>query len=436
MEKIKIGFARKIITPPLGTPMSGYFEPRYAKGIHDDLFANAVAFDDGERRAVIITLDLCGLKNQEYADRYKRIISDFCKIPVEAIILNCSHTHTGPIIGFDESSGVASNAQYDEWLGTMLRDVAALAFADMSPAELSIGSGKVDGVAFIRIFRMRDGTVQTNPRDVENVLCPISEINNTANLLKIEREGKEDILAVNFGLHADTIGGEIISADFIGVMRNTVEAAIPNTKCIFLQGAEGDVNTRDIHNLKRPDGFGSALHIGRTIAGVVLGICGKTKRISAENISFLQKKVYIPTNRENDRLEDAKEILVLYRAGRTDEIKVRQGMSPMTMAAEAIRIVRLENGPDEFEFELTALRIGELVIAALPGEPFCEIGKRIISESPFKMTMPLALTNGGEIYFPTGNIYEEGGYEATSTPIKKGADDILVNEMTELIKRI
>lgn len=433
---IKVGFARKIITPPLGTPMSGYFEPRYAKGVHDELFASAIAFDDGENRAVVIALDLCGLKNQDYADRYKEIISEYCKIPREAIIFNCSHTHTGPIVGFDESSGVQSNAQYDEWLGTMLRDAAALAFADASPAELSIGSGKVDRIAFIRLFRMRDGSVQTNPRDIANVLHPLSEVNNTVNLLKIEREGKDDIFAVHFGVHQDTIGGEIISADLAGILRSTVESAVPNTKCVFLQGAEGDVNTRDINNLERPDGFEVPLDLGRTLAGAVLGIIGKTKKMPVENIAFAQKKVFIPTNRENERLPEAKRIVELYRAGRTDEIEVRRGMSPMTMAAEAIRIVRLENGPDEYEFELTALRIGEVVFAALPGEPFCEIGKRIIADSPFVMTMPLALTNGGEIYFPTGNIYEEGGYEATSTPIRKGADDILVNETVSLIRTL
>ena len=48
MSNIKSGVSRVCITPPLGTAMSGYFSPRYAKGINDDLYATAVAFDDGE----------------------------------------------------------------------------------------------------------------------------------------------------------------------------------------------------------------------------------------------------------------------------------------------------------------------------------------------------------------------------------------------------
>ena len=55
MSKVRAGFARVCITPPLGTAMSGYFTPRYASGVHDELYASAAAFDDGERRAVIVS---------------------------------------------------------------------------------------------------------------------------------------------------------------------------------------------------------------------------------------------------------------------------------------------------------------------------------------------------------------------------------------------
>ena len=74
MSKVKAGVSRICITPPLDTPMSGYFEPRYAKGVHDDLYATAVAFDDGQHKAVLITLDLCGLKNQWWVDECKKMI--------------------------------------------------------------------------------------------------------------------------------------------------------------------------------------------------------------------------------------------------------------------------------------------------------------------------------------------------------------------------
>nr|MBQ4319525.1 hypothetical protein [Clostridia bacterium] len=116
MSKVKAGFARVCVTPPLGTPMSGYFSPRYASGVHDDLYATAVAFDNGEQKAVIIGIDIAGMKNQWWRDGCIKMTAEFCGIPESAVILNCSHTHTGPITGFDMSSGVDSNHAYDEYL--------------------------------------------------------------------------------------------------------------------------------------------------------------------------------------------------------------------------------------------------------------------------------------------------------------------------------
>ena len=49
-------------------------------------------------------------------------------------------------------------------------------------------------------------------------------------------------MLVNFGNHPDTVGGCKISGDWPAFTRKFVEKAIDNTKCIFFNGAEGDVN--------------------------------------------------------------------------------------------------------------------------------------------------------------------------------------------------
>ena len=72
----------------------------------------------------------------------------------------------------------------------------------------------------------------------------------------------------------------------------------------------------------------------------------------------------------------------------------------------------------------------------LPGEPFSEIGKRIIEKSPFEKTLICVLTDGGEIYFPTSYVIGEGGYEARSSVVKAGADDIIVENALELLNEL
>jgi hypothetical protein len=47
--------------------------------------------------------------------------------------------------------------------------------------------------------------------------------------------------------------------------------------------------------------------------------------------------------------------------------------------------------------------------------------------------MVCCLTNGGDSYFPTSSAYDEGGYEARTSHLKKGGDDIIVKGLTKLV---
>ena len=111
-------------------------------------------------------------------------------------------------------------------------------------------------------------------------------------------------------------------------------------------------------------------------------------------------------------------------------------MELTTVVAEAMRICELEHGPDGFEFTLSALRLGDFVLAGLPGECFTEIGRRIESGFEGKQIMVCCLTNGGDSYFPTSSAYDEGGYEARTSRLKKGGDDIIVKGMLELLENV
>ena len=437
MSNIKVGVSRICITPPLGTPLSGYFEPRYTSGVHDELYATAVAFDDGKSKAVVISLDLCGLKNQWWLDDCKKMISDYCQIPIEAIIVTCSHTHTGPIVGPDiKDSGADSNKSYDNFLMLCLRDAAFGALADVKASKFYIAENNVDDLAFCRIFRMKDGSVRTNPGVCNpDILHPLAEPNEQMTLVKIIREDAEDIILVNFGVHADCIGGDVISADWPGVMRDTIESIYPDAFCVFLQGCEGDLNTINVKGMIHGKGFARAASNGHRIAGAVIQVLDDVREISLENIAFANKTIFIPTNQENHRLDEARCIVELHRQERDDEIE-DDGSGITTIVSEAIRIIDLENGPEEFKFNLSAIKIGDMAIVGLPGEPFSEIGKRIIENSPFEKTLICVLTDGGEIYFPTTFVIGEGGYEARSSVVKKGADDIIVNNALELLNEL
>ncbi len=439
MSTLKAGFGRRLITPPLGTPISGYYEKRFAKGVLDELYVSAMALSDGEKKVLIIGADIIYL-NIEQAAECRKIISEFCNIPIEAIYINASHTHTGPVIG---------DGEYKDFLAVQLRDAAAMALADLKPAKLATAEGKAEGISFVRRYRMKNGNVQTNPGvDNPEVDHALATPNETVKLVKVIREGGDDIYLVNFGTHADTIGGELISGDWPGFVVSTVEKSLDGVKCIFLSAPQGDVNhinpfptAGDRNGLEYdtfdgvPRGYEHAKHMGRVVAGAVLQICGKAEVLPDAKISYAEKITKLPTFMENDKLEEARRIKALHEAGRDDEIPFEK-MELTTVVAEATRRVLLENGPEFFEYTLGAVSIGDIVFFAVPGEMFTELGNRVCDESPYKTTLVCCLTNASGTYFPTRKAYDEGGYEARSSKLAPGYDDIMVKDIIELFESV
>lgn len=441
---MKTGFSQICINPAYGTPICGYYEERLVKGIADSLYARAVAFDDGDKKAVIIAVDVIYFP-QKYFDAIKDAICASTDLERNAIFINCSHTHTGPVIGKDFASELRSTEAYDEFLITSVRDAAVYAIADLKETEIETACGEAKGISFIRRYRMRDGSVATNP-GIGNPAIDhaLGTPNETVKLVKLVRDGGDDIFIVNFGTHPDSVGGDYISADFPGYVCSTLEAALPGTKCMFLQGFQGDVNhvnptptagERAISVIdfdSVPRSLEHAKHMGRIIAGAVLAICSSTEKINADKISYAFSKVELPSHQENDKLEEAKRIWTLHEEGRDDELPYKE-MELTTVVAEAKRIVNLQNGPESFPFWLSAVKIGELVFAGIGGEPFTEIGNRIIEASPYKETVLCCLTNTAGGYIPTTQAYNEGGYEARSSSLAPGGDDIIVEGMTKLL---
>ncbi len=444
---MKTGFSKICINPPYGAPMVGYYEPRFVKGITTDIHARAVAFDDGNKKAVIISVELCYLV-LEQCDKIRDEIAEATGLDRDAIFINFTHIHTGPIVGKDFASELKSSAAYDEFLFKSIRDAAIYALDDLCESRIETAETVAKNISFIRRFRMKDGSVSTNPGPHnDNILEPLGTPNEKLKLIKIVRDGKDDIVMINFGTHSDSVGGDYINADYPGYACDTLEKAIPGTKAIFILGPQGDVNHVNVNTTKGemaildyldtvcPHGDKQAQHMGKVLAGAALSIYSITEEVKTDKISYSSNFVNLPANQDNSRLDEARKICALYDAGREKELPYTE-MELVTVLAEARRIVQLEKGPESFPYLLSALKIGDLVFAGIGGEPFVEIGIRIEDESPYKDTIVCALTNNSGGYVPTSSAYDEGGYEARGTVFKKGSDNVIVDGMTELLKSL
>ena len=183
---MKAGFARLEITPPFGTNLVGYFHARPADGIITPLYVNAVVVDDGETKAALVTLDAEGA-TAECTRVIREYTSQMTGLDPDSIFISCIHTHQG--IGLYSMNG------FNDIVKTRVADAVQLAVYDLKEAKAFVARSKAEGVAFIRLYRMKDGSTKTNPGmpSADKVLGPIGEPDENVQLVKFTREGAPDI---------------------------------------------------------------------------------------------------------------------------------------------------------------------------------------------------------------------------------------------------
>ena len=83
---LKAGFAKVDVTPPLGSPMAGYARERISDGILDPIELVALAVNDGENTALIITADFLGMW-ETWATEIRDLISKETGVPAECVYI-------------------------------------------------------------------------------------------------------------------------------------------------------------------------------------------------------------------------------------------------------------------------------------------------------------------------------------------------------------
>ena len=448
MNKLFAGFARVNINPMRGMGLAGYYAVRVSEGIHDDLEATVLALRAEETTVLLVSADILWFPTP-VAHRYREAIAKATGLPKEAILLHSTHTHNGPFLDAPTAGAPYPEGhdalvdEYRSFLGHRLTDAALAAIEDLSPARMGFAVGRAENLAFVRRFRMKDGSVRTNPGfSNPDILAPIGTVEERATAVRFDRENKNDILLVHFGNHPDVVGGRHFSADWPGFARRTLETALPGTSAVFFNGAQGDVNHVNV-NLTQTDypdkvrmsfgggkGYEHARYIGRALAGSILKVFDKVMYRDVDSIAFLEKTVAYAANKGTpEQLTEAHRIVELYNSGRSDELPYKD-MERTAVIAEACRMVRLENAADEFTMPMIGIRIGDIAIVGAPGEIFTDIGRGIrgAEGDRFSLVLPLCLVNASEGYFAMQDDYDAGGYESRSSSYKSGTAEKMIED--------
>ena len=445
MGTLKAGFARIDITPPIGVGLVGYYRLRESVGILDPLLATAVAVSDGESTAVMMSLDLIGI-DQVTVNRIRYGVAEKCGIPHEAVFVACTHTHLahGVATSYIRPDDAEKQRHVDMLIEKAI-GVAKMAISDLKDAEMYVNAAETPvDISFIRRFRMKDGSCATNPGWLNpNIDHALGEPDKRVALTYFKREGAPEIAIINFQVHPDMVSGCLMSADYPHFVRSTYEKVIPDSLCMYINGAQGDTNHINVktpeHMLRK--GYAMAQHAGRTIAGTAIALYAMAEKIEGCPVKGMEINIEVPFNKAEtpEELAEAKHIKMLYDENRTVEIPIPEGhgaMSRTTAIAGACRAVSLENEPDLKTLRVTGIRVGEFALVGFPGEPFTEIGRQVKASSDYKMTYIACCANGYEGYYPSASAMEEGGYEAAASRYKKGTAEKLIETGKQILKEM
>lgn len=451
MNNLEIGYAEEKINPKLGIAIEGYYVPRFAKGILSDLKVISLAIKSGKETAVIISVDNCFLKTNAI-NVIKSAIEKKTGVSGDRLFITATHSHTAPCLD-DEGFFKYDNKpvkEYLEYLVKSVSDVCEKSLKDLKPAKMGYSVGKApDRIAYIRRYKMKDGSTMTCPPiNDPNIDYPLGTLDQRVNVLRFDRVGAESVVILNYGIHADTVNGEMISSDWVGWTQETLKKSLDGVKCICIMGAQGDVGSTNIHptdsdmndteisfdnEMKSP---GMARFVGRALAGTVLQVYDKVQYVDVNDIKIITEPCNVEMNVPDKKdLPLAHKYAELHEQGRDDLIPFK-AMELTTVVAEAMRMVRMENSPKNKVMEMKGLRIGNVALVGVPGEPFTEIGEKIKEIGGFDLILPCALTNGYEGYFPSKSAYMEGGYEARTSVFKDTVSDIIIKTADTVLKKL
>ena len=398
-----------------------------AKTIHDPIMLTCTAVCDGENVALLMSADLKSIQRGITVSSRNAIKRDF-GIPAENIIINTTHTHNAHTAG-------GSTAELTRWSTLwykQLKVVVEEALRDLTPAEAYVGVGHTQDLTFVRRYLLESGKYLTNANSSSKPVAHESEADNELRTLRFKREGKKDVLMVNYQTHYGGATGmypDQLSADFITPFRDRAQKELD---CLFVyhSGASGNLNFNSpIPGEKKYPTFIAAIDEFMKATEEALS---KEEKVNTGKIVAKEENYVATVFHDSDEVvKQAKEV---DKVGSESEAGIALRNKYGLGSKRHINAIITRAGMGETQdIPLCAITFGDIAFTAFPYEMFDKNGKDCREASPFKMTFVCSLTNGSNGYIPTTEAFPHGSYEVVVCRYVQGTGEGLVDKMVSLL---
>jgi hypothetical protein len=286
------------------------------------------------------------------------------------------------------------------------------------PVTFGIAEGEERRVAFCRRFIMCDGSVATNPaKDSPDILRPEGNPDYYFGVLVAKNlSGRIVAVLAHCTNHVDTIGGDLVSADWPGVLCRYVANNLDSRPLVFLlNGMAGNVNHIDLDNPSQQSSLEEAQRIGKIYGETAMRLIRtKLQPLEVADIGVGQVMVELPrVTLTEEELCEAKETLaktpIPEHRGTLHSPDIAKGNSIVAALLAEKKLEFAKRNLASETVEVGGMRMGDLLMVGLPFEPFSEIATKIRARSPFKYTFTLELLNGAYGYLSTREAAERAG---------------------------
>lgn len=447
------------ITPSWPVLQGGFGQRTVASdGVLDPVTAKALYVHTGHDAILLITADLIATPKQ-IAEPVVAALSAALGLEQRQICICASHTHSGPLpFGPADAPGVAA---YTALL------IDALVRVGCDAAERTVECAIGSGVGTVDVFFNRRTRGQPNlvdPRVGVVVVTPV---------------GGDDPLAVLFGVgcHPVTLGWDnlSISGDFPGVAQRAVEAELAGTTALFFNSTEANVIpiTSPDRDALDPRGYcggdvGDTITIGRAIADEVCRVAATVDTRVDVGVGADRRDIVVQANNAafdldtaQRRLDAARSVLASDLGG---DFAERAGGYLWALASKHVvetdcsetdmrRIMiacceylglsaRVARGSalDPVTVPIQVLRIGDVELLALPGEPLVEVGQEWAQRTGSDRAFVVGLANAHHRYLPLLRHFDMADaavqYDTVTAGLEPTAVDRLLAEAASMLQAV
>jgi len=393
----KAGAADVVITPEKKIWMAGYASRNHpAEGKETDLHGKALALEGADgARLVIVTLDLIGVPASLRENLEKRC-GEAYKLPPEGLLLNASHTHSGPEFRVGRRMGddgdhdhSKDGAEYGRHLEDGLFQAIGQAIDKLEPARLGYAHARA-GFAMNRRL--------PSPNGYQNSPNPDGPVDQSVPVLRVTGEdGKLRAVLFGYACHNTTLALYDWNADYAGYAQEYIQEAHPGAIALFLMGCGGDQNPYPRGTVEM------AKQHGRALANAVEVALGVAPREIHGPLRSIYGKVDLDYSTIPTR----------------DELQKRLESKNPVEAAHAKRfLAKLDAGetlPTSYPCPVQVVRFDDdLVLAAIGGETLVDYSIRLKRELAGSAAVVWVAGYSNDVmgYLPSKRVREEGGYEA------------------------